>query len=133
MDNVTRFLLRRTLTRSLAVLVGMTLAGTVGLWYAFSGSLSWQPILVNYLISVNVVTFGAYGYDKMQARRKGWRVPELSLLAMGLIGGTIGAVVAMRLFRHKTVKGPFRVVFWLLVAVQVVLVAVVLKQLLLPS
>ena len=51
------------------------------------------------------------------------RVPEMVLHILALAGGSLGAWLGMRLFRHKTVKGSFRLAFWLIVSLQVLLVA----------
>jgi uncharacterized membrane protein YsdA (DUF1294 family) len=62
-----------------------------------------------------------YGYDKAAAGR-GRRVPELVLHGAELLGGTPAAFVAQQLFRHKTQKTSFQVRFWIIVAVQAVVV-----------
>lgn len=69
---------------------------------------------------MSLVTFVAYALDKRAAATDGWRVAEGSLLALGLAGGWPGAIVAQQLFRHKTVKVSFQVVFWVTVVVNVV-------------
>jgi len=69
---------------------------------------------------MSLVTFVAYALDKRAAAASGWRVAEGSLLALGLAGGWPGAIVAQQLFRHKTVKVSFQVVFWVTVVVNVV-------------
>ncbi len=78
-----------------------------------------------WLIALTLVTFIAYGYDKTIARIGSlWmRVPERVLLALGFLGGTAGALLGMAAFHHKTIKPEFRVQFWILVGVQVVIVA----------
>src|SRR5262245_32625024 len=91
-------------------------------WSVLSGSWAPGPWLLCWLAALNLTSFVAYGLDKWQARRGGWRIPELTLLLVSFIGGSIGAWAAMVAFRHKTVKGRFRILFWLLVALQVVLV-----------
>lgn len=55
-----------------------------------------------YLACVNIVGFVLMGWDKSQAIRSGWRVPEKTLLGVALIGGGIGVYLGMRVFRHKT-------------------------------
>ncbi|HQD26521.1 MULTISPECIES: DUF1294 domain-containing protein [Methanoculleus] len=60
-------------------------------------------------LTINAAAFLAYYSDKRSARRSAWRTPEKTLLVMALLG-PFGALFAMRLFRHKTQKGKFRLV-----------------------
>ena len=59
-------------------------------------------MLVLYGIIVNVAGFAAMGIDKGRARRKVWRIPESTLFLIALIGGSIGSLLGMYGFRHKT-------------------------------
>ena len=68
-------------------------------------------ILYAYLIAINVATMILYGYDKRQAIAAGGRVPELVLHLGALAGGSLGALLGMLLFRHKTKKLKFKAVF----------------------
>ena len=61
-----------------------------------------------YFIAINLLTFLLYGLDKYKAIRREWRIPERALLLMAFLGGAFGALSAMRIFRHKTRKGRFR-------------------------
>lgn len=61
-----------------------------------------------YFIVINLLTFLLYGLDKYKAIRREWRIPERALLLMAFVGGAFGALSAMRIFRHKTRKGRFR-------------------------
>lgn len=66
------------------------------------------PLLVAIAFAaLNLWTFAVYGYDKTQSRRGGGRVPERRLLTLAAIGGSPAALLARRLFRHKTRKQPF--------------------------
>lgn len=58
--------------------------------------------LAAWLIAINLVTFAVYGADKRRARRGAWRVPEKTLFLLPLLGGSVGALLGMRVFRHKT-------------------------------
>ena len=58
--------------------------------------------VLNYLLGVNILTFLVYGIDKSKAKRKAWRISECTLLMLAVIGGSVGALFAMRLFHHKT-------------------------------
>ena len=56
----------------------------------------------------NVATLATFGWDKLRSKRQGRRVPERTLLCMLFATGWVGAWIAMSLFRHKTIKQPFR-------------------------
>jgi len=79
-----------------------------------------------WLIAINLVTFFVYGTDKFLAIKGGWRISESALLVLALIGGSLGALVAMQVFRHKTIKSSFRWQFWAVVAIQIMLLLVYL-------
>lgn len=57
---------------------------------------------------VNILTYMSFKIDKAQAMIGAGRIPEASLLAQALFGGSLGAKIAQRRFRHKTRKQPFR-------------------------
>ena len=59
-------------------------------------------LLAAWLLVINLATFAVYGADKRRARRGAWRVPERTLLLLPLLGGSIGALLGMRVFHHKT-------------------------------
>lgn len=65
-----------------------------------------------YAAFISGATFLLYGYDKMQARNMEWRVSELTLQFLGLLGGWPGALVGMHFFQHKTRKTSFLIPFW---------------------
>jgi uncharacterized membrane protein YsdA (DUF1294 family)/cold shock CspA family protein len=98
--------------------IGMALLLLFGLATALDRPTSFVLWLVMWVGALSLVTFGIYGYDKAQAQGGGPRVPEAVLHLLGLLGGTPGAFIAMRMFHHKTSKQSFQTVFWLIVAVQ---------------
>ena len=59
-------------------------------------------LLAVYLAAINLATFAVYGADKRRARRGEWRVPEKTLFLLPLLGGSVGALLGMRMFHHKT-------------------------------
>ncbi|PDS78229.1 DUF1294 domain-containing protein [Rhizobium sp. L43] len=59
-------------------------------------------------LSLNLLVFLIYFLDKQAARKGGWRISERTLLTLALIGGSLGAMAAQQLLRHKTRKEPFR-------------------------
>ena len=65
-------------------------------------------LLLYYLLAANLLTFVIYGIDKWKARHNRWRIPEATLLLLAALGGSIGALLAMRVFRHKTQHKKFR-------------------------
>lgn len=69
-----------------------------------------------YLVS-SALAFAAYGIDKAAAIGGTWRIPEAFLHLLGFAGGWPGALVAQRLFRHKSRKVSFQAAFWIVAAV----------------
>ena len=57
---------------------------------------------------INIITFLAYGLDKLKAVKNWWRIPEWVLLGLAVAGGAVGAYLGMLVFRHKTLKPLFR-------------------------
>jgi len=86
-----------------------------------------NPVLA-YIASVNAVTFVLYGYDKSIAGSSVVRIPESVLHLLALIGGSPGAFVAQRAFRHKTIKRSFQGVYWLIVVVQAIVIFLILSK-----
>jgi len=84
---------------------------------------AWDVVFA-WLIAINIVTFVAFGYDKAVAPNGTLRVPETILLGLTLLGGSVGAVIARPLFRHKTQKLSFRLIFWLCAIASFALVTV---------
>lgn len=64
--------------------------------------------LFYYLLAINVVTFFVYGIDKLKAKRSRWRIPEATLLWLAAFGGSIGALLGIRIWHHKTLHAKFR-------------------------
>jgi uncharacterized membrane protein YsdA (DUF1294 family)/cold shock CspA family protein len=75
-------------------------------------------LITAYLIAVNIATLIMYGYDKAIAGSGKLRIPEWNLHSLAIIGGSPTALVAQRLFRHKTIKGSFQLIYWSIVLVQ---------------
>lgn len=60
-----------------------------------------------YLLAINLLAFGMYGLDKRKASKGLWRISEARLLLVAALGGSLGAWLGMRVFRHKTRKMKF--------------------------
>jgi len=65
-------------------------------------------IVLIYLAVINIVTFFLYGIDKWKAKRTKWRVPESTLLWWAAFGGSIGALLGMKIWHHKTLHKKFK-------------------------
>lgn len=59
------------------------------------------------LVAMNIVAFIMYGIDKYKAKQGEWRIPESTLLLLALLGGSIGALVGMKVWHHKTKHKKF--------------------------
>ena len=82
----------------------------------------------SWIFGVSIASFFTYGYDKSIAGRGVTRVPELVLHALTAVGGTFGSFLGMQLFRHKTQKTSFRLVFWIIVAIQIIVIILLLTH-----
>ena len=93
---------------------------------AFIGS-PWG-LLAAWLALINIVTFVIFGVDKFLAKHPRFhqRVPEKNLLLLAVVGGSIGALLGMLVFRHKTLHRVFRVGIPVILAVQLLLAAIAL-------
>ena len=67
-----------------------------------------HALLLYYVLAVNVVVFAAYGIDKWKAKHGMWRIPESTLLLLAVVGGSLGALLGMRIWHHKTKHAKFR-------------------------
>ncbi|MCG3140747.1 MAG: hypothetical protein HDKAJFGB_01863 [Anaerolineae bacterium] len=103
------------------IFFGLALAGALALWWI----LKWDAVLT-WLISITIVTFIAYRYDKSIAGSDRFRVPERVLLLLALAGGTIGAITGMYLIgeHHKTSKRSFMLPFFIILIVQAIVVGI---------
>jgi len=81
--------------------------------------LSWLPIALPFLVLVNLWTVLRFWQDKQRAMAGERRISESDLLGLALIGGSPGALLARRMFRHKTRKEPFSTQLLVIVALQV--------------
>lgn len=79
--------------------------------------------LIWYLVAINVVTMFVYGVDKAKSHRvNSRRISERTLLIMALVGGSIGALIGMKLFRHKTQKLSFQAPLAVIIGLQILLI-----------
>jgi len=64
--------------------------------------------LVLWLIVINAVAFIMMGMDKSKSRKGAWRIPEARLIGTAIIGGSVGILGGMHVFRHKTKHAKFK-------------------------
>lgn len=77
-----------------------------------------------YLALVNAVAFVLMLVDKIKAKKKLWRIPERVLLGVSAIGGSLGGLLGMQIFRHKTKHPQFFIGIPVMLAVHIVLLVV---------
>lgn len=83
--------------------------------------------LLYYFVCVNVLTFFVYGIDKWQARQGKWRISEATLLLFAVIGGSIGAWLGMRVWRHKTMHKKFKYGIPAILMIHIIIIGYLLK------
>ena len=79
-------------------------------------------IVLIYLAVINVVTFFMYGIDKWKAKNSKWRIRETALLGLAVLGGSIGAWLGMKVWRHKTQHKKFKYGVPAIIIVQLALI-----------
>lgn len=84
-------------------------------------------ILQTYLVLVNAAAFLLMLADKQKASRGAWRIPEATLIGFALLGGSLGAIAGMHLFRHKTRHKKFSIGLPVILAVQILAVLMLMK------
>ena len=78
------------------------------------------------LIVLNIVTFLIYGIDKWKAKQGSWRISEATLLILAVIGGSIGALLGMKIWHHKTMHKKFKYGLPLILLAQIALIYLIL-------
>ncbi len=80
--------------------------------------------MIVYLIVINIIAFFIYFLDKRLAMKEGPRISETALMLLSLIGGAIGALLSMQIFRHKTKKLEFylvnilAIIIWIIILIE---------------
>lgn len=85
-----------------------------------------MKILIAYLLIVNYVAFVMFGADKRKARKHQMRTSEMTLMLTAVAGGSVGALLGMFAFRHKTKHLKFVVGIPVILALQVAVAVYVL-------
>lgn len=78
---------------------------------------------IYYWMIINIVAFFLMGIDKKKAQTGAWRIPEKTLFLSAILGGSIGSICGMQLFRHKTKHKSFVIGMPAILVVQLILAA----------
>ena len=76
-------------------------------------------VFLIYFFAINIITLILFGIDKWKAVHGKWRISEAALLALACIGGSLGALFGMLIFRHKIRKAKFTVGIPVIMAAQI--------------
>lgn len=85
-------------------------------------------LLSVYLLAVNLLLFALMGIDKYKAKQGLWRIPEKTLFGLAIAGGSIGGILGMRVFRHKTQHNSFKYGFPAILVAQLALAGRMISQ-----
>ncbi len=78
-----------------------------------------------YIVLINLFAYILYLIDKRKSRKAKWRISEKTLIVTALLGGSVGALLAMKAFRHKTKHKKFTIGVPLILVAQVVLLILI--------
>ena len=87
-----------------------------------------RSVILIYLLVINGIAFVQFGADKKRALKKQWRIREKTLLLGAALGGSIGALVGMKVFHHKTLHKQFALGIPFILLVQVIMVCMLWKN-----
>ena len=79
--------------------------------------------LTYYLLAINTVTIFVYGIDKYKTKKAKWRIPEVTLLLLAVLGGSVGAWMGMKVWHHKTMHKKFKYGIPTILLIQIALMA----------
>lgn len=85
-------------------------------------------IIAGYFAVVNLLGFAMMGIDKRRAVKRLWRIPESTLFIIAIIGGSLGSILGMQVFRHKTKHWYFVYGMSAILLLQVIAVVALLKS-----
>jgi len=87
-----------------------------------------MKIVILYFVIINYIAFSLYHLDKERAIKGKHRISEKNLLTVAAFGGTLGAWIGMRRYRHKTRKISFKLWFYTIVVLQLMFFLIVYKK-----
>ncbi len=83
------------------------------------------PVILFYFLIINAISFLLMLTDKHKARKNLWRIPESTLFTCALLGGSIGSLIGMYTFRHKTKHLTFTIGMPLILILQILTVIMI--------
>lgn len=87
-----------------------------------------DKFFISYLLIINIIGFFIMLIDKNRARHKEWRISEKTLIGISIIGGSIGVLTSMHIFRHKTKHKKFTIGVPLILTIQIILLGLYIKN-----
>ena len=87
-----------------------------------------MKVIYTSIAIINVITFLIYGIDKWKAKKERWRIPESTLLLLAVVGGSIGALLGMKVWHHKTMHKKFKYGIPLIIVLQICVLGYMLKM-----
>ena len=84
--------------------------------------------IIIYFVSINIIGFAFMGIDKFKAKKGFWRIPENTLFIITALGGGIGTILGMKVFRHKTKKAKFTVGMPVILIIEIILIVYLLLK-----
>jgi len=111
------------------ILIAYWCENYLGWRVSFFGKTSLLLFVLFHFPFINLFTFFAYGRDKRLAQRGEWRIPEIQLHTLELLGGTIGAICGQKIFHHKNKKKSYMATFFATIILQVGIILYILHYL----
>ena len=85
-------------------------------------------LIIYGLLALNLITFITYGIDKRKAKKSRWRISESSLLLLALCGGSVGAWLGLKVWRHKTQHKKFYIGIPVIMVAQATLFFLIIRE-----
>ncbi|ELC8443860.1 DUF1294 domain-containing protein [Clostridium perfringens] len=86
-----------------------------------------KELLIAYLVVINLVAIVLMYIDKQKARKHQWRISEDTLIGVAILGGGIGALWGMHVFRHKTKHAKFTIGIPIILSIQTLLILYIIR------
>lgn len=80
-----------------------------------------MTIKIVYLVIINILSFILMGLDKYKAINNHWRISEYTFFGLSLLGGSLGTLIAMSIFHHKTKKNSFRILIPIFLIINIIM------------